>query len=60
MDQDNTNNTNREYKQDINNNITAVSKPVSRPNESAGIYYSSMVKITDPNTGEVLVHIRGD
>lgn len=25
-----------------------------------GIYYSSVIKISDPNSGEVLLHMRGD
>ena len=32
----------------------------TKPNESGGIYFSSSVKITDPNTEEVLVQVRGD
>jgi len=33
----------------------------SRPvNENAGFYLSTMIKITDPNTKEVLVQMRGD
>ena len=32
----------------------------SKPNEHGGFYFSSSVKITDPNTKEVLVQIRGD
>lgn len=30
------------------------------PNESGGVYFSSFVKITDPETGEILVQTRGD
>ena len=29
-------------------------------NETGGVYFSSSIKITDPNTNEVLVQIRGD
>lgn len=25
-----------------------------------GIYYSSVIKISDPSTGQVLLHMRGD
>lgn len=32
-------------------------KPV---NEKGGFYFSSLVKITDPNTQEVILQIRGD
>jgi hypothetical protein len=35
-------------------------KPESKPNESSGIYFSSSIKISDPNTKEVLVQMRGD
>jgi len=31
-----------------------------KPNEIGGIYFSSMVKITDPDTQQVLVQVRGD
>jgi len=31
-----------------------------KPNENGGFYFSSTVKITDPNTKEVLVQMRGD
>lgn len=44
------------------------SKPEVKPpvkeaggfNEFSGIYFSSSIKIFDPNTKEVLVHKRGD
>jgi hypothetical protein len=32
----------------------------TKPNEQVGFYFSSGIKITDPNTKEVLVHMRGD
>jgi hypothetical protein len=31
-----------------------------KPNETGGFYFSSHLKITDPNTKEVLVQKRGD
>lgn len=31
-----------------------------KPNELSGIYFSSSIKIFDPNTKEVLVNKRGD
>lgn len=31
-----------------------------KPNENAGVYFSSSIKIFDPNTEEVLVQKRGD
>ena len=39
-------------------------KPVQetevKPNEHGGFYFSSHLKISDPNTKEVLVQTRGD
>jgi hypothetical protein len=32
----------------------------AKPNEHGGFYFSSGIKITDPNTKEVLVQMRGD
>ena len=31
-----------------------------KPNETGGFYFSSFLKITDPNTKQVLVQTRGD
>ena len=31
-----------------------------KPNEHGGFYFLSGIKITDPNTKEVLVQMRGD
>lgn len=31
-----------------------------KPNENAGFYFSSSVKIFDPNTQQILVQKRGD
>lgn len=31
-----------------------------KPNENVGFYFSSFIKITDPNTKQVLVQKRGD
>lgn len=31
-----------------------------KPNESVGFYFSSSIKITDPDSGEVLLHKRCD
>jgi len=30
------------------------------PDESGGIIFSSSIKITDPNTQEIILHVRGD
>jgi hypothetical protein len=35
-------------------------KTGQKPNEQVGFYFSSGIKITDPNTKEVLVQMRGD
>lgn len=35
-------------------------EPQRKPNETGGIYYSSFIKITDPDSGEVLLQTRGD
>ena len=35
-------------------------QPERKPNEQAGFYFSSSLKITDPNTGQVLVQMRAD
>jgi hypothetical protein len=51
----------------INNNMNnqqnqkpAEDKTEKRPNELGGFYFSSHLKIHDPNSKEVLVKIRGD
>ena len=31
-----------------------------KPNETGGFYFSSFLKISDPNTKEILVQTRGD
>lgn len=35
-------------------------KKEPKPNELGGFYFSSHLKITDPNTKEILVQKRGD
>ena len=39
---------------------TTSKKPESKPNEVGGFYFSSGIKIFDPETKEVLVQKRGD
>jgi hypothetical protein len=34
--------------------------PTRKPDEHSGIYFSSGIKIFDPNSGEVILHKRGD
>lgn len=31
-----------------------------KPDETGGFYISGMIRITDPNTGQVLLHKRAD
>jgi hypothetical protein len=35
-------------------------EPEKKPNENVGFYFSSSIKITDPQTGKVLVQKRCD
>jgi len=45
----------------MNDNKSEKSEPKEvKPNENSGIYFSSSLKITDPDTKEVLVQVRGD
>jgi hypothetical protein len=49
----------------MNNNILRTQKTVEKtpnrkPNEIGGFYFSSGIKIFDPNTKEVVVQKRGD
>ena len=48
-----------QYQMEENKEQTPVLQE-KKPNEHGGFYFSSSVKITDPNTKEVLVHTRGD
>lgn len=47
-----------EFKSENDKNRTE--KPSPKPNETGGFYFSSSVKIFDPNSKEVIVHKRGD
>lgn len=49
---------NREMKNKINDEEKAASR--GKPNEVGGFYFSSGVKIFDPDTQEILVQKRGD
>jgi len=42
------------------NKATPVQESSKKPDEHGGFYFSSHLKITDPNTKEVLVQTRGD
>jgi hypothetical protein len=53
--------TTEQNKQDkVTNTDEKKPQKTSRPNEVGGFYFSSHLKITDPETGEVLVQARGD
>ena len=41
-------------------NLIEKQPATTKPNEVGGIYFSSSVKIFDPNSKEILVHTRGD
>lgn len=41
-------------------NTDGTEKNESKPNEQGGFYFSSFLKITDPDTKEILVQVRGD
>jgi len=46
---------------EMNNNKSEKPEPKeAKPNEDSGIYFSSSLKISDPDTKEVLVQMRGD
>ena len=47
-----------EYKSNSEGN--QVDRPGPKPNEVGGFYFSSSVKIFDPNSKEVILHKRGD
>jgi hypothetical protein len=51
------NNSNNVNKTKIDPKKVETSK---KPNETGGVYFSSHVKIFDPNTKEVLLQKRGD
>lgn len=48
---------------DLNNKLKIVQEPSNnekKPNEFGGFYFSSFLKITDPNTEQVILEKRGD
>jgi hypothetical protein len=49
---------NQDNKSEIVSTETEIGEKV--PNESAGFYFSSFLKISDPQTGQVLVQTRAD
>jgi len=50
---------NKNMNNKFNNNQNKQPVP-TKPNENAGFYFSSNIKIFDPNTNEILVKKRGD
>jgi hypothetical protein len=51
---------NKEMKETKSEKDSQNSKDTKKPNELGGVYFSSSIKISDPETNEVLVHVRGD
>jgi hypothetical protein len=53
---------NREMNKNANADIQGNQQrtPMTKPNELGGIYFSSSVKIFDPETNKVILHKRGD
>ena len=45
---------------DENKKNTAKQEPGKKPNESAGFYFSTHLRIVDPNTKEIMLQKRGD
>ncbi len=45
---------------DMNTKDENKEKPEVKPDESGGFYFSSFLKIVDPESKEVLVQMRGD
>jgi hypothetical protein len=41
-------------------NTAKTEEKPTKPNEQGGFYFSSFLKITDPETKEILVQVRGD
>jgi hypothetical protein len=52
-------NTSKSIQRPISND-PRLSQSTNKPNEQAGFHFSSSIKITDPNSGEVLVQMRAD
>lgn len=44
----------------MNNETPTPNNPIKKPDDIIGFYFSSSVKITDPETKEVLLQVRGD
>ena len=52
---------NKSMNENVNEEFQQAQKPAEKkPNENSGFYFSSFLKITDPETNEVLVEQRGD
>jgi hypothetical protein len=45
---------------DLDQKSKKQAEPGTKPNEVGGFYFSSSIKIFDPNTKEVMVQQRGD
>jgi hypothetical protein len=56
-----TDNINQNIPLSMSSNISKNKDNIGAQNMSeAGIHYSTSIKITDPDSGEVLLHTRGD
>jgi hypothetical protein len=51
---------NKEMNDKSKTKLTEKSPTGTKPNEVGGVYFSSSIKIFDPNSNEVLVQKRGD
>jgi hypothetical protein len=52
---------NKSMNENVNEKHQQEQNPAEKkPNEHSGFYFSSFLKITDPETNEVLVEQRGD
>jgi len=44
----------------VKNSLNPEKKPQVKPNENSGVNISTHLKISDPNTGQIIVQKRGD
>ena len=43
-----------------NRDTNAKKEPENKPNDTAGFYFSTHIRISDPNSKEILLQKRGD
>jgi len=51
---------NKEMNNENKSDVKDLQAKTQKPNETGGFYFSSSVKIFDPNTEEVILNKRGD